>query len=273
VSNEGTAPEGSGKRRTCFVIGPIGKDMTPTRDAADWLLQGIIKPVLEADEFGFRVHRADEGEPGMITPQIIAAVMESDLVIADLREANANAFYELAIRHMEELPAIHMIHVDQSPPFDLKDYRAIPFSVVRPAELERAKAELAKQVRMVFAPGYKVTNPITHARGHRKLADSADPIENMVATLSDNQSALSRDLHGLVRMVARLDVRLGSVERLSSLYNQLGIGHGGFTTIGVPGSSSALPGLLSALLARSDPSSGAVREETAVEPVPPNPVP
>ena len=49
-------------------------------------------------------------------------------MIADLSGYNPNAFYELAIRHMEEKPVIHMIQEGQAPPFDVKDYRAVQFS-------------------------------------------------------------------------------------------------------------------------------------------------
>ncbi len=73
------------------------------------MLQGIIKPALENDPFNYDVQRADEiSEPGLITDQIIGAIIEADLVVADLTGANPNAFHELAIRHMEEGIVIHM---------------------------------------------------------------------------------------------------------------------------------------------------------------------
>src|SRR3546814_9033715 len=92
----------------CFVIGPIGSEGSETRIAADWLLNGIVKPVM--DNFAFLVRRADEiPEPGMIDSQVIKSVHDADLVVADLSKHNAKAFYELAIRHMVEKPVIHMI--------------------------------------------------------------------------------------------------------------------------------------------------------------------
>ena len=89
------------KLKRCFVIGPIGDEGLEVRNKADWLLLEIIKPVLEADTFGYVVKRSDEiSEPGMITDQVISSVLDDDLVIADLTGHNPNAFYELAIRHM-----------------------------------------------------------------------------------------------------------------------------------------------------------------------------
>jgi len=32
--------------KTCFVVGPIGEEDSPTRTAADWLLHLVINPVL-----------------------------------------------------------------------------------------------------------------------------------------------------------------------------------------------------------------------------------
>ena len=66
--------ESKGKKK-CFVIGPIGKDGSETRNNADWLLEGIIRPVLENDPFDYAVQRADHvAEPGLITDQVITAV-------------------------------------------------------------------------------------------------------------------------------------------------------------------------------------------------------
>ena len=97
------------KEKTCFVIGPIGAPGSPERTAADWLLIEVIRRVLEGDEFKYRVVRADQlPEPGMITDQVITLASDAELVIADLTGHNANAFYELAIRHMGERPVIHM---------------------------------------------------------------------------------------------------------------------------------------------------------------------
>src|SRR6516165_1133731 len=87
----------------CFVIGPIGADGSPERKHADLLLHAVIKHVLEADEFGYRVKRADEdADPGMIGDRMISDILDAELVVADLTNLNPNAFYELGIRHSAE---------------------------------------------------------------------------------------------------------------------------------------------------------------------------
>lgn len=169
------------ERKLCFVIGPIGGDGTETRDAADWLLY-FITPVLE--ELGFDVTRADKiSEPGLISEQVINLAMDADLVIADLTGHNANAFYELAIRHSADKPVVHMFHAGEKPPFDVADFRAISYSRQHPSMMEEALQELRKQVKAVMRPDYNGSNPITRARGTKVLQASADETDQMLAGL------------------------------------------------------------------------------------------
>lgn len=91
--------------KVCFVICPIGKMDSDIRKRSDLTFNYIIKPVVE--NFGYRPIRADHiNESGMITHQIIDYIIESPLVIADLTDSNPNVFYELAIRHIVEMPYI-----------------------------------------------------------------------------------------------------------------------------------------------------------------------
>jgi hypothetical protein len=171
--------------KLCFVIGPIGDDHTPVRTNADWLLKGIVKPTLATPPFGYSVRRADEfTEPGLITDQVIAATLDAALVVADLTGWNPNAFYELAIRHMVGKPVIHMIRAGEKPPFDVKDYRAIIYSIDHPNDIEQARRALAAQARAVAAAGYEPHNSITRLRRLPKPPESADPEEKLIARLS-----------------------------------------------------------------------------------------
>jgi hypothetical protein len=53
------------KTQLCFVLGPIGKDGSSERKHSDLLLNAIIKHVLQKEEFGYTVKRADEdADPG-----------------------------------------------------------------------------------------------------------------------------------------------------------------------------------------------------------------
>lgn len=77
------------KAPLCFVVGPIGKDGSPERKHADLLLHAVIKEVLEAKEFGYKVKRADEdADPGMIGDRVISDIIHAELVVADLTDGD-----------------------------------------------------------------------------------------------------------------------------------------------------------------------------------------
>jgi hypothetical protein len=173
-------PDGSKKTKKCFVIGPIGTPDSETRIHADWLLEEIIEPVFS--EFPeFDVVRADKiSQPGMIDAQVIQNLFDADIVIADLSKLNANAFYEIGIRHMHQKPIIHMQLADDEIPFDVSLYRAIKFSRVRPSDLRKAKEDLKRAVQATLASNYTVDNPITRARGQIKLVQDATPPEKVL---------------------------------------------------------------------------------------------
>ena len=193
------------KRKKCFIIGPIGAEGSQERTEADWLLRGIVEPVLKNDPFNFVVQRADQiSEPGLITDQVIAAVIEADLAVADLTGANPNAFYELAIRHMEQKAVIHMVKKGEQLPFDIKDYRAVFYSREHPDDLEEAKVALAKQAKAALGAGYEPRNPITKARGMVELERSADSKDKILANIVEGQQRLESRLRTLESLSATL---------------------------------------------------------------------
>jgi hypothetical protein len=161
--------------KICFVVGPIGDADSETRIHADWFLEEIVEPVMREFQ-NFSVVRSDKiSQPGMIDAQVIQHLLEADLVIADLSKDNANAFYEIGIRHMIQKPIIHMQLAEEKIPFDVSLYRAIKFSRLRPMDLKKARQELKAAVESIFSEGYKIDNPITRARGQIKFEETATP--------------------------------------------------------------------------------------------------
>lgn len=199
------------KQKTCFVIGPIGNDGSDERRIADWLLKGIIKPVLTSSPLNYLVQRADEfPQPGQITDQVINATESSDLVIADLTGQNANAFYELAIRHMAEKPVIHMVRDGDAIPFDVTIYRAVKYDIENIDNVESAKTKLREQVLATEATGYKPSNPITSARGHKELQKSSDPKDVVIASLISNQEKTNQALTSVLDRLSDLEASEGN---------------------------------------------------------------
>jgi hypothetical protein len=179
------------RQKTCFVIRPIGDLGSPTRGHADWLLDEIIAPIFDEHFKDFEVIRSDKiTQPGMIDSQVINNLLDADLVIADMSLLNANAFYEMGLRHMERKPIIHMFRAGETIPFDVKPYRAIPFAFEHPKQRFEARDHLKQAVDAVFAEGYQVENLVTRARGYAELSRHATP--EMEVVLAELESLKNR---------------------------------------------------------------------------------
>ncbi len=169
------------KKKLCFVVGPIGDDESDDRTHADLVLEEIIQPVF-ADNFpDFRVERADKiSDPGRIDAQVITALLNADLVVADLSTLNPNAFYEIGIRHTIQKPIIHMHLEGQRIPFDIASFRSIKFSRKRPRDIRSARETLKEFVETTLADGHQVDNPVTFSRGKVVFEESATPRDRVL---------------------------------------------------------------------------------------------
>jgi len=115
--NSGAAP------RKCFLISPIGEEGSSVRTRSDLMRRLIVEASL-VPEIVDHVERADDHtNPGEITPVIVSAILEADLVVADLTDANPNVYYELAIAHAYGKPTVHIRLTGEILPFDMKDVR------------------------------------------------------------------------------------------------------------------------------------------------------
>src|SRR6266496_4544629 len=139
------------EKPTCFVIAPIGPKDSDVRNRSDKVLKHIFKKALAKK---YKVIRGDEiDQPGMITSQVLRAVQDSDLVVADLTGHNPNVLYELAVRHAIEKPTIHAIEPKLSKiPFDIAGFRTIEFDLTDPDSIESA-VEAAEESRRCGGEG------------------------------------------------------------------------------------------------------------------------
>ncbi|MER8958831.1 hypothetical protein [Mesorhizobium sp. M0701] len=183
------------KPKLCFVVGPIGDDESDDRTHADWLLEDIIQPVFEEHFAEFVVKRADTiSEPGQINTQIIDALLNADLVVADLSTLNPNAFYEIGIRHTIQKPIIHMHLEGQRLPFDVANFRSIKFSRKRPRDIRAARTALKAAITAIQAEEYEVDNPVTFSRGKVEFEKTATPGDLVVI---DELEAIKRRMNEL----------------------------------------------------------------------------
>jgi hypothetical protein len=110
--------------KKCFIISPIGDEGSEEQEHANDVLEFIIKPALS--EHNVEGIRSDELlQPGRITDQMFALILQSDFCIVLLTDCNPNVFYELAIAQTAGIPVIILMLKGQELPFDIKDLRCI----------------------------------------------------------------------------------------------------------------------------------------------------
>ena len=148
------------KKKTCFVIGPIGKAESEIREWADIVYDQIISPSVK--ECGYtELYRADKiSRSGMITIDIMQHLLLDDLVVADLTKRNSNVFYELGVRHAARKTFIQLIDEKEDIPFDMKDLRTIKIGI-RADKADRAREELNKYIPEVEKTGEKIFTPVS----------------------------------------------------------------------------------------------------------------
>ena len=179
--------------RTCFVIGAIGGDGTPTRRRFEGIVDTVVRPALEPIRFEVEdPHRTFN--TGSISRRIIERLLEVDLVVADLTELNANVMYELAVRHAKRRPVLQIMEAPLALPFDLKDELTYEYTndFAGTEELRRWLRGAASQAMDL---DQEVDNPIYRAARLQLIEDQ------VAATGDDFQRLMLERMESLERAV------------------------------------------------------------------------
>ena len=105
--------------KKCFVLMPFKNDLRPVYD------DHICKI---CEELNISVSRADQiFSTNPVIEDIIQAVKDADVIIADLTDNNPNVFYEIGICHMLKKQVV-LITQSETVPFDLSHIRRIKYS-------------------------------------------------------------------------------------------------------------------------------------------------
>lgn len=141
-----TKERGGSFMKRCFVVSPIGDEGTDIRKNADQLFQHIIKPVCE--KCGFIAQRVDEFDTSnSITQEILDALNDYDLVIADLTGHNPNVFFEIGYRTKSQKPIIHLKRKDEMIPFDIAAIRTFEYDLTDLDMVTATKNRLEKVIK------------------------------------------------------------------------------------------------------------------------------
>src|SRR4051812_16836106 len=208
--------------KRCFIITPIGDEGTEERRHADMVKRVAIEPAFLDN--GYTVSRADgSSDPAMINDYIFEMITQAEICIADLSFLNANVFYELGVRHALEKPVIHIAQETTKIPFDNAGHRVTFFARDDIHSLERLKNSLVDQIKFIESGDFRLSNPLTQARGRQRLVESSDTSDQLLADLAQRLSRVERGVHGGVAVaiqgqgeLATMNVS-GLVERLRSL--------------------------------------------------------
>ncbi|MEI2395602.1 hypothetical protein [Paenibacillus phytohabitans] len=202
--------------KQCFIVSPIGESGSEIRRRADQVLKHLIIPsVVECGFTSDNVVRADTiSNPGAITHQIISAIINADLVVADLTGNNANVFYELAIRHVLRKPYVQICDINTPLPFDVKNQRTIMFDYKDLDSVADAKVLLIQYAKNALAHPDSLMTPIHEGLIIEGLLTSDKPNEQLLGQLMENVSELTDQVKRM-----SFDLSSGNSER--NLSNRL----------------------------------------------------
>ena len=181
------------KKKSCFIITPIGADNSEVRRHADGVIEEVIRPLLQGD-YGKIEASHNSNRSGSITNEIINNIYEADLVIANLTYLNPNVMYEVALRHAVAKPIIHIVcgDITKDLPFDIKDYRTIFYKddIMGTKELKDRLIAMMKEIDMRHEAK---DNPIYNALKSRD-------IDNLIKKdkVDDNPNAITNLMLGQI---------------------------------------------------------------------------
>ena len=111
-------------------------------------------------ESGYEVKRADDFQNQRdIIKDVIEGIVENDLIVADLSDANPNVYYELGIAHTLGRNVILMAQDVDEVPFDIRQHRVREYAT-HFSRMDKARSELRELLGDVLAGKVKFGNPV-----------------------------------------------------------------------------------------------------------------
>jgi hypothetical protein len=112
-------PVDPGQQPTAFVVMPFGPDDLQI------VYDDYVKPTVE-EYCSLKCVRGDDMfGSGVIMNDILSAIADAEIVIADLTGQNANVFYEVGIAHATNKPVLLIAQSLDDVPFDLRHRRVL----------------------------------------------------------------------------------------------------------------------------------------------------
>jgi len=144
--------------KKCFIITPIGKEISDVRRATDGLIKSVFEPILIGLQYEVLASHTIP-EVGSIINQIITHLLNDDLVIANLTTLNPNVLYELAVRHASMKHVIIIAEENTAIPFDISNERII-FYKDDIKGVDELKMKLSQSIQSFQNSEKMIDNPI-----------------------------------------------------------------------------------------------------------------
>jgi hypothetical protein len=192
---------------SCFVVmgfnektAYYGGKKKPRILNLDMTYENVIKPAVLAA--GYSCMRADEiMHSGMIDKPMYEHLLEADVVVADLSTSNANALYELGVRHaLRPHTTIVMAEEEFAFPFDVARLNILRYkhlgSDIGASESRRATGELTRRLQAIAARG-EIDSPVylflpQLRRDQSELTLTDRPRKPSGPSLADLQAAFAK---------------------------------------------------------------------------------
>lgn len=210
--------------KTCFLITPIGDEKSPVRRHIDGVIESAIEPVLK--EFNYKLDVSHKSyNSGSIKSEIIKAIYESDLVIANLTYQNPNVMYEVAIRHCVAKPIIHISENINEIPFDINGHRT--FNYVNDMHGVEALKKILRNAINEIESSDDISNPVIDSLKTTKIinipSDSVSyekffpEILNSLKSLTEKVDFIEREKNRSVKY--QMDSKLNNYDEIYKIYN------------------------------------------------------
>ena len=170
----------------CFVIMPFGDpsvDPVAARKSdsiyTNWIKRAV-ESIADPDAPGGQIQcsRADRNHQMRdIIEHIVEALVEADIVIADLTGRNANVFYELGVRHATSVNTILIAESEHEIPFDLRRMRTF-FYRYEPNAMLDLQNNIRLAISEIIRDRDRIDNPVRrylYERETRKIMQSSSP--------------------------------------------------------------------------------------------------
>jgi len=155
------------ENKKAFVLMPFSESLNE-------VYKFLIKEALI--DAGYQVKRADDiKSQSNILEDIVKGIIESDLIIADLTDSNANVYYELGVAHALQKKVVLITQDIDELPFDLKSYRVIGYST-HFSRMNEAKNELSELAKDAANGTLPFGNPVKDYGKIERFSKSIFPV-------------------------------------------------------------------------------------------------